>query len=479
MKYLKPFLFFCWLFICNRSYAQVNSVPTPKNELQHPISADTSSKFYVSEINVIGNKKTKDYIITREIPLKVGDSVSASQLYPILQNARNLIYNTTLFIDVQILPLALSGRDLILNVIVQERWYIIPLPQFKLPDSEIVRLPNADFTKAIYGARFTHYNFSGRGDQLHITLVTGYTRAVNFSYKAPYSNARLTEGFTASTNFSQGREFAYKTSVYNGLYLYRKDGFSRTSFSANFTYQMRRGYYWRHFFTAQYNYIRVADSINTIYYNPNYLNTAKNYISFPDLSYGFQYINVNNVNYPLTGQFYSFGILKRGLGIKGNVNLLTADASARRYLAHGKNFYSTFELFGGIKLPFRQAYINQRAFSYGGLYLRGLEKYTIDGYANMLGRYTFSKKLVSFKIPLPFHIKAVPNIPFSIFAKTFVDYGFVLNKKEFDTRLNNISLYTAGFGIDILTLYDFSLRLEWGFNQLGENGLILHTRGGF
>ena len=39
--------------------------------------------------------------------------------------------------------------------------------------------------------------------------------------------------------------------------------------------------------------------------------------------------------------------------------------------------------------------------------------------------------------------------------------------------------YTGGFGIDILTLYDLNLRLEYSFNQLNENGLFLHTKGGF
>jgi hypothetical protein len=45
--------------------------------------------------------------------------------------------------------------------------------------------------------------------------------------------------------------------------------------------------------------------------------------------------------------------------------------------------------------------------------------------------------------------------------------------------LGNRFLYTSGFGIDILTLYDFNLRVEYSFNQLGEKGLFLHAKGGF
>ena len=45
--------------------------------------------------------------------------------------------------------------------------------------------------------------------------------------------------------------------------------------------------------------------------------------------------------------------------------------------------------------------------------------------------------------------------------------------------LNNRLLYSGGFGIDILTLYDINLRIEYSFNQLGEKGLFLHNQSGF
>jgi len=57
--------------------------------------------------------------------------------------------------------------------------------------------------------------------------------------------------------------------------------------------------------------------------------------------------------------------------------------------------------------------------------------------------------------------------------------GTVYNKKAYDTYLNNRILYTGGFGIDILTLYDLNFRFEYSFNQLGKNGLFLHTQDGF
>ncbi|MEX0635167.1 MAG: hypothetical protein WD135_00255, partial [Ferruginibacter sp.] len=132
-----------------------------------------------------------------------------------------------------------------------------------------------------------------------------------------------------------------------------------------------------------------------------------------------------------------------------------------------------------IKLPFEQAFINQQALGYGQFYLRGLENYVIDGVASALAQYTLKKKIWSFNIPIPFKNNILDKIPFNIFAKTYGDLGYSHIKPSFDTRLNNKMLYSGGFGIDILSLYDVNMSLEYSFNQLGEKGLFLRAKGGF
>ena len=77
---------------------------------------------------------------------------------------------------------------------------------------------------------------------------------------------------------------------------------------------------------------------------------------------------------------------------------------------------------------------------------------------------------------MPFTSSILPALPFSIFAKTYVDAGYSYNKKKFNTNLNNRLLYTGGFGIDILTLYDIRLKIEYSFNQLGQHSLFFESR---
>ncbi len=253
----------------------------------------------------------------------------------------------------------------------------------------------------------------------------------------------------------------------------------RNTFFANTSYQLRRGFFRKHIFSLDYGSIKVNDSVITQQYNPTYFNSNKSSVRFVDISYIFQYSNTDNINYPLKGKLFFASISKRGLGLTGGVNMLSLDASYSKFFPHKKKWYSSIELLTKLKVPFVQPYINRRAMGYGNFYMQGLEYYVIDGVAAAIAKYTLKKKLFSFSIPVPFHIKALPSIPFTFYAKTFADMGYNYTKKQYDSRLNNRLLYSGGFGIDILTLYDLNLRIEYSFNQLGENGLFLHSKGGF
>jgi outer membrane protein assembly factor BamA len=484
MTYYKHLFFYCILFITASSlYAQVDT-----NIVMHPLQ-DSSAKQHIQDIIIKGNKKTKTYIILREMRFKKGDSLTASHLAAELEQARQLVYNTTLFNEVKIEATPTSANDIIVTVTVKERWYIYPLPQFQIVDrslNEWLKVYKGSLDRVNYGAKFTHYNLSGRRDQLRVYLLSGYSRNIAFSYSAPYSNSKLTEGFNIGAGFTQNREIAYKTSYNNKILFYPPDSlkkgtgvFVRDVWFANAGYTIRRGFFQRHIFNLSYNHYKISDSILLPKYNPHYFNENTTTKGFPELSYTFQYINVDNVSYPLTGKIAFVNLIKRGFGFTGNINMLQVEASFNKYISLGRKWYASTNLNGKIKLPFEQAFLNQRGLGYGDIYLRGLEYYVIDGVATALARQTLKKQIFSFSIPFPFKSKTISKIPFTFFAKTFGDLGYAYNKKAYQGYLNNRLLYSGGFGIDILTLYDINLRLEYSFNQLNENGLFLHTQGGF
>ncbi len=472
---------FIILITSSHGYAQQAQVYI-KSKDTSLLAFNTHGKVCIKNLEVTGTKKTKVYIVFREIQFKKGDSINVADLYKELEQARFQVYNTTLFNEVNFEVVALTSDNVNINVQVTERWYFYPVPQFQLIDrnfNDWYKTHNASLERVNYGLKLVHYNLSGRRDQLRIYLINGYTRNISFSYSNPYSSSSLNDGFTVGAGYSQNREIPYLTDSSNKIRFYKKPDFVRNIISVNAGFSTRKGLFKKQIFLVTYAHQKIDDSIINVKYNPAYFNDPESSKDIVDIKYVNQYVNVNNISYPLKGRTNFFSIQKRGLGFTGGINMLALDAGYNKYFDMGKDWYSSVQVYGKLVLPFKQAFINQRALGYGETYLRGLEYYVIDGVATGIIKTTIKKKLVAFNIPFPFFPRLLTKIPFAIFAKSYADLGYAYNKKNSYTYLNNRLLYTGGFGIDILTLYDINLRFEYSFNQLKENGLFLHNQSGF
>ena len=82
-------------------------------------------------ITITGNKKTKSYIILRELSFKTGDSISLPDLVKSFQSAHDRLINTHLFNDVVVFLKGVRGTITDIGIDVKERWYIFPLPYFR------------------------------------------------------------------------------------------------------------------------------------------------------------------------------------------------------------------------------------------------------------------------------------------------------------------------------------------------------------
>ena len=472
-------IYFCVLLLFCGIHLQAQNVEVSTQTAQnlHFSSTDSSAKLIVKSILVYGNNKTKTYIILREIHLKNGDTVIFNQLNEELQKARQQVYNTKLFNAVEVEPVQVSKDSINIVVHLKERLYTIPLPKFQLVDRNInewIQKSKLDLNRVIYGIKFTQYNLTGRRDYLRFVLLNGYTRNYSFTYSNPSINKKLTKGFIIGGGFVQNKDFIYKTGKDNKPIFFNNGQFaSQTSF-ANIGYSIRKNIFGTHFFNLAYSHVSVTDSLIDAVYNPNYFKQGNSSnANLIDLSYTYQYVNTNNVAYPLKGITGLFKALKRGLDFSGGTNMFFVEGNVNKFWDLKKKWYASMQLFGKLTLPFDQSYINQRALGYSDINLRGLELYVVDGVAIGLLRTTLKRKLFSFNIHMPFKSKQFGTIPFSFFAKTYGDLGYVYNKEIYQTNLNNKLLYSGGFGLDILTLFDVNLRVDYSFNQLGKNGLFL------
>ncbi len=473
---------FILICISQYSFAQKNN-ETATLYLQSLITADSAASLHLRKVSITGNKKTRDYIILREMQLKPGDSIPAINLINLLEKDRQRIYNLILFVDVVAEPVFISASEFDINITVKERWYIFPLPELQFVDgtfNEWLMKYKGDWNRLNYGVKFTHHNLTGRKDQLRLHFLNGYTKTVSFNYRAPYANEELTHGFSVGGGYFQNREMVYKTSYDNEVVFFKRKNFVRKALEIQLGYSIRKGLKISHSFNLNYTHLNIDDSIISETYNKNYFNKPTSKIGYVDLFYTLGYSDVNNILYPLTGLSGSIGIGKRGLGFTGGINVFFIDGQYNKYLSLGKKWYASVQLQGNIKLPFKQAYINQQALGYNNRYVRGLEYKVIDGVAYAISKFNLKREIFNFTINTIFKkSKTLNKIPFRIYAKTFADMGYSYNKEEFVTRLNNTFLGSTGIGLDIVTIYDLQIRIEYSLNQLGQKRLFLHNEKGF
>jgi hypothetical protein len=128
-----------------------------------------------------------------------------------------------------------------------------------------------------------------------------------------------------------------------------------------------------------------------------------------------------------------------------------------------------------LRLPFDQPFLNQPMLGYGESFLRGLEYYVIDGVAGGFVRNTIGKEILNYKLKTSLKSKAYETIPFRFYLKLYGDAGIVYNRNNLNTNfLTNKMMYTGGVGLDIISIYDIVIRLEYSFNNLRERAFYVH-----
>lgn len=450
----------------------------PEVEPSRVISAPSSggTPFVVGEIYIAGNKRTKSYIVARELPFKTGDSVYLPELVNGFEIARQQLMNTKLFNEAVVALKSFRGTTVDIVIQVKERWYIFPLPHFKPVDRNLSEWAKQGYglDRVNYGFKFTHYNFSGRNDKLRLWLITGYSRQIEFQYDQPYADKTLKHGYKIGFAYSYNKEVNYNTIGNQQQFIDSlADGIKRSYGSIEYTY--RPGLRTFHGVRLAVTHEQVDSGVVAL--NPKYYNNGRTKIFYPELAYNVNFVKVDYVPFPLKGYSWEANFLKRGISQTMNMWQLGGKFSSNHEV--GKKLYFGWQAQGSLRFPFDQPYINQRMFGYNDFYLRGLEKYVIDGVAGLLSRHTLRRELFRFSIPTYLKSKSHDRIPFRIYARTFSDLGYSYNKMHFENKLNNRMLYTAGLGLDIVTFYDFVVRVDYSFNQLGENGLFLHIKGDF
>ena len=431
----------------------------------------------VGKISIAGNKVTKNYIILRELSFKTGDTVSLTSLITAFRKAKERLINTHLFNDVVVYLKGFRGFAGDIQIDVKERWYIFPLPYFRPIDRNLSvwQEHNYSLSRVNYGIKYNHYNFTGRNDNLTAWLITGYSRQVELAYDQPYADRSLKHGFGFTAIYAAQKELNALT-VNNQQYFIRADTIALAGkylseqFSFSLRYYYRPGLKIKHLVRAGFSKIMVDSALSI--YNADYFNNGNRQLTYPELSYVINYTDVDYIPYPLKGQIAEGGLLRRGINKDMNLWQFTGRNSLSWPLGH-KFYFNTLQQ-GVLKLPFDQPFFNRQLMGYGDFYLRGLDKYVIDGVAAAMIHNTFMRELFDFSVPF-LRVSSHDRIPFRIYATAFGDAGYAYDKYNAVNSLQNRFLYTGGFGLDIVSFYDFTFKLDYSVNQLGQKGLFLRV----
>lgn len=463
------------------SYSQLieKAPPSPVTVVNAPADS-LNALVVISDIIVTGFKKTKPYIIEREIPFKKGQYISRSGLESKLGLCKQQLMNTTLFVDVDVRPVLPDSNHVLIVVNVKERWYLFPIPYFRIVSRNFNTWwveENHDLNRVEYGLKFMQNNVSGRNDNLNIWFISGFTQQFSLRYENPNIDNKLKHGINIGFGLKRNRELNYGMDSIrpNKISFLKQD--NRFLISQNYTdfaYTYRPAIRTRHTIKASYANIGIDDAV--IKLNPHYLSSSATRLRYTDLSYNLSYTNLDYIPYPLKGFAGDANIYKRfgrnshfwQIGGRGNYNLKLLPAS-----------FIQLQAAGLLRYPFNQPYISNNLMGSTDLYMRGLEYYVIEGVAGGVARATVKNEILSLNVRNPIKSKSHDKIPFRVFLKAYGDIGYSYTPNFGNSILNNKLLHTWGAGVDIVTFYDVVIKLEYSFNQLGDKGLFIHTQTDF
>jgi len=443
-------------------------------------SATSKSNYLILRNTYIeGNKETKAQIILREVNFVPGDTIYPSRDSILILRNRNRIFNTGLFVFVE---LSFSEGDSIykdLYIKVKERWFLYPLPTIELGDrnfNEWWEQRGHALNRLVYGVNIVRKNMRGRNETLKIKLQTVFTDKAEVSYFIPYLNRKKKLGLTSIVSYSANKRVAYD--VYNDKLSYTDNGrFLRQRMYAAFSFFYRRRYYQTHFFGGGFYYNTVGDTIAAL--NPEYYLNGKTSQHYFAVRYSFVNDFRDIVYYPLKGYYFRLDAEKLGLGMFNEINILNLRGEYARFWNLGHKFYAAADVRQKISFPQKQPFANYIGLGYLNDYVSGYELYVINGQDFLLGKLNLKYKLISKvrtvnKIPLT-HFR---TIPYSVYLRAYSDAGYVVNNysRQDPVNLYNTLLWGGGIGLDFVSYYDVVVRIEGSINRMMQTGIYLHLK---
>ncbi len=458
----------------------------PKKRNNMPIDTASKDSVYVANIIIKGNKITQDKIILRELRFKKGDKIRVIELDKILTEVTNNIYNTSLFVTVNVNYNPIAKDTIKVDIDLLERWYVWPVPILELNDNNInqwISRYGANLNRVNYGLKLNWNNFIGRKQKVFLILQLGFLKKIALEYSIPFLDKKQVWGSSFQFSYQESNNVGY-TNRDNFINFLEDSSQVIQNRYVQFSLNKRSRFYINQGLRLGYYYNKVRDTVlvlNSAFFKNGDQNTQR----YLKISYDFVYDYRDIQAFPTKGLYFSFNFEKLGLNIFKDVDILKTRIRFAHYLSFTKRlifnysflFYNNF----GRAIPFnlRRGLGYSNANIVAAYDLNNIEAYHYGVFKTNLFFKLFG---TTFNLrPIKILPKHFSTLPFAIYLKTYLNFGYGYHPDPDISNLNSINkpLLGAGFGLDFVTYYDFVLRLEYSFNKIGNNALYFYIKYNF
>ncbi len=404
------------------------------NKISIIFNVNSISPKYTKQINIIGNYRTLDYVIRRELDIVEGDAIYHAQIDKIKQKLISL----NLFESVEIREEKLEDNLVNLIIDIKEK----QTGSFNAG----VSVGTLDGFSVVTGLR--ERNFYGTGRSLDVLINTSEDKnefkLITTDRLSTQNNADL----SYKINYKQqdlSKSSSYKLDTFTtgiGIgYLLNENLFHKIDFE---------------YVLKDYKITNRSSASNSILNssggNMSYL--LKNNFKYSTLNPGFiskkgRFLNFNNTIETPTSS--SNGFVR---------NIITL----KQYYNMKNNIFSIQSKIGNIFSLNNNDILTDDKFALGGRWLRGFDNYGA-GPRNSRTSYVGGNNIAVTKFDYSYEITNNSNFP--IFLNLFNDYGLIWDNKTKPTNTDNNLRSSAGFGIKYYSPIG-PIGFTWGFPIIDE-----------
>ena len=389
---------------------------------------------YTNQINIVGNSRTFDHVIRRELDIVEGDAIYESQI----ENIRDKLISLNLFESVNLKKDEIDDNKINLIIEVEEK----QTGTFNAG----VSLGTLDGFAIVTGLR--ERNFYGTGRSLDVLVNTSNDKN---QFKL-ITTDRLSYENDADISYS----INYKQEDFSTASSYTLDTFS-SGFGIG--YQISDNLFHNIDFEYALKDYKITNSstvsstiLNSSGSNISYL--IKNNLRYSTLNRGFlsktgNYINYNNIIETPTSS--NNGFVK---------NLITV----KKYFSGNNSIYGIHGKLGNIFSLNNNDILTDDKFSLGGRSLRGFDIYGA-GPRNSRTSYIGGNNLAILKLDYSYEITRQSDFP--LYLNIFNDYGLIWENKTTPTQSDNNIRSSLGLGIKYYSPVG-PIGLSWGFPIMDE-----------